>query len=106
MFKIILYCKRLPLAYTSQVAYSTIGSLASSTGAFGPSNINFWAGHTPLPQARNASFGVQQSLGRRRAIPTLVGEGLLTFFELIAWGARSRIGTAGGYDFCARQETD
>lgn len=52
-----------PLAYTPTVYYGSIGSLATSAGAVGPTNINYWSGYTRHPQVRNASFGLQQNIG-------------------------------------------
>lgn len=51
-----------PLAYTPTVYYGTISGLSTSGGAVGPTNINYWSGYTRLPQVRNTSIGVQQSL--------------------------------------------
>ena len=52
-----------PLAYTPIVYYGTLDGLTGSTGAVGAGNISYWSGHSPLPESRSASFGVQQSIG-------------------------------------------
>ena len=51
-----------PLGFTPTAYYSTIGSLATTQGLFGPSNFTQWSGYTPVPGTRNASLGIQQSV--------------------------------------------
>jgi len=51
-----------PVAFTPTVYYSTISSLASGGGLFGPSNVGFFGGHVPWDRVQNASFGIQHSL--------------------------------------------
>ena len=61
-----------PNAYTATVYNSTISDLfASGAGYIGPpSSISFYSGDTKWDQVRNASFGVQQSLGFSTVLET------------------------------------
>ncbi len=52
-----------PLGYTPTAYYGTIDSLATTQGLFGPTNFTQWSGYTPVPGTRNASLGIQQSVG-------------------------------------------
>jgi len=52
-----------PLGFTPTAYYGTIGSLATTQGLFGPTNFTQWSGYTPVPGTRNASLGIQQSVG-------------------------------------------
>ncbi len=52
-----------PVVYAPTAYYGQLTSLASTAGLLGPQTITQWTGHTRLPQARSASFGVQQSVG-------------------------------------------
>jgi hypothetical protein len=52
-----------PVVYAPTAYYGQLTSLASTAGLLGPQTITQWTGHTRLPQARSASFGVQQNIG-------------------------------------------
>ena len=52
-----------PIVYAPTASYGQITTLASTGGLLGPQTISQWTGYTRLPQVRNASFGVQQSVG-------------------------------------------
>jgi hypothetical protein len=52
-----------PVIYTAYSYYGNISSLANSTGIIGPTSVSYLAGHVPIDQVRNASIGIQQSLG-------------------------------------------
>src|SRR5260370_28720715 len=57
-----------PVGYTPTAYYGNIGSLASAGGLLGPPNISEWNGHTPIPQNRTASLGIQTSIGWRTVV--------------------------------------
>ncbi len=52
-----------PVGYQPTAYYGNISTLATAGGLFGPANINQWNGHTPIPQNRSASLGVQSNIG-------------------------------------------
>ena len=52
-----------PVVYAPTAYYGQLTSLASTAGLLGPQTITQWTGHTRLPQARSASFGIQQNIG-------------------------------------------
>jgi len=52
-----------PVGYQPTAYYGNISNLASAGGLIGPPNFTQWSGHTPIPQNRSASFGIQQNIG-------------------------------------------
>jgi hypothetical protein len=52
-----------PVVYAPTAYYGQLTGLAGAGGLLGPQTITQWAGHTPLPSSRSASFGVQQDVG-------------------------------------------
>ena len=51
-----------PVGYTPTAYYGNIGNLSTVGGLLGPPNISEWNGHTPVPQNRSASLGIQTSV--------------------------------------------
>jgi hypothetical protein len=52
-----------PVGYAPTAYYGNITNLASAGGLLGPANISQWNGHTPVPQNRSASLGIQRNIG-------------------------------------------
>src|SRR5260370_24662347 len=52
-----------PVGYTPTAYYGNISNLASAGGLLGPPGISEWNGHTPVPQNRSASLGIETSIG-------------------------------------------
>jgi hypothetical protein len=52
-----------PVGYQPTAYYGNISNLASAGGLIGPPGFTQWSGHTPIPQNRSASFGIQQNVG-------------------------------------------
>jgi hypothetical protein len=54
---------QMPVVYTATSYYGNINSLSNTTGLIGPPSVSYLAGSAPIDQVRNASIGIQQSLG-------------------------------------------
>jgi hypothetical protein len=52
-----------PVGYQPTAYYGNISNLASAGGLIGPPGISEWNGHTPVPQNRSASLGIQTNVG-------------------------------------------
>ena len=52
-----------PVGYQPTAYYGNISNLSTAGGLIGPPGLTQWSGHTPIPQNRSASLGIQRNIG-------------------------------------------